>query len=143
MATVEIKNAVKNETISAIQQSLGTPQEKHFTKKEPLLKCTVGSVVSTLSLAQYYDEKSQSYQDPVPTYSFYFQELVKDGSGKVSKNTVLIPIPKDQDSLRTLGEHLIKVSEAIKGIEFKSSSSDADDLDAALDRLKAFRTKGV
>ena len=141
--TTEAKNVQKNEVIDTIQQSLGTPQEKHFAKKEPLLKCTVGQITSNLSLAQYYDDASQSYRDPEPAYSLYFMERVKDQSGSISNKITSIPIPKDSESIRVLGEHLIKVSKALEGIELKSSSSDVDDLEAAMNRLKAYKSKGV
>lgn len=142
-ATTDNRNVPKNDVIDNIQQTFGAPQEKHFAKKEPLLKCTVGQITSNLSLAQYYDDATQSYRDPEPAYSLYFMERVKDQSGSISNKITSIPIPKDSDSIRAFGEHLIKVAKALEGIELKSSSSDVDDLDAALNRLKAFKSKGA
>lgn len=143
MSASENKTTEKNGVIDTIQQSLGTPQEKHYAKKEPLLKCTIGQVTSNLSLAQYYDETTQSYRDPEPAYSLYFMERVKDESGKISNKVTSIPIPKESESIKAFGEHLIKVAKALEGIELKSSSSDVDDLDLALSRLKAFKSKGA
>ena len=141
--TADDKNVQKNDVIGTVQQALGTPQEKHFAKKEPLLKCTIGQITSNLSLAQYYDDASQSYRDPEPAYSLYFMERVKDQSGGISNRITSIPIPKDSDSIRVFGEHLIKVAKALEGIELKSSSSDVDDLEAAMNRLKAYKSKGA
>ena len=143
MSASENKTTEKNGVIDTIQQSLGTPQEKHYAKKEPLLKCTIGQVTSNLSLAQYYDETTQSYRDPEPAYSLYFMERIKDQSGSINNKVTSIPIPKDSESIKAFGEHLIKVAKALEGIELKSSSSDVDDLDLALSRLKAFKSKGA
>lgn len=70
-------------------------------------------------------------------------ERVKDQSGSISNKITSIPIPKDSESIRAFGEHLIKVSKALEGIELKSSSSDVDDLEAAMNRLKAYKSKGA
>ena len=85
MTAAEAKTE-KKDVIGTIQQPLGTPQEKHFAKKEPLLKCTVGQITSNLSLAQYYDDTSRPYRDPEPAYSFYFMERVRDQSGAILSN---------------------------------------------------------
>ena len=143
MSASETKKTETKGVIDTIQETLGTPQEKHFAKKEPLLKCTVGQVISNLSLAQYYDESTQSYRDPEPAYSLYFMERVKDESGKISNKVTSIPIPKDSESIKAFAEHLFMVSKALEGIELKSSSSDVDDLEAAMNRLKVFKSKGA
>ncbi len=140
--STEVKTEQKD-VIDTIQQSLGTPQEKHFTKKEPLLKLTVGQITSNLSLAQYYDESTQSYRDPEPSYSLYFMERIKDQSGNINNKITSIPLPKDSESIKAFADHLLKVAKALEGIELKSSSSDVDDLDLALSRLKAFKSKGA
>ena len=116
MTTAAETRTEKKDVIGNIQQTLGTPQEKHFAKKEPLLKCTIGQITSNLSLTQYYDDASQSYRDPEPAYSFYFMERVRDQSGAMSNKITSIPIPKDSESIRALGEHLIKVAKALEGI---------------------------
>lgn len=126
--------------IPEAQKDLGTPEERHFTKKEPLLKITVGQITSNLALAQYYDENSHEYLDPRPAYSIYFTENVKGSDGSISRKITSIPIPKDSASIRALGEHLQMVAKAIDGIEL-SRSSDVDDLSAALEKLKAFKQK--
>lgn len=142
----EINNTNKqNNTqtiIADVQKNLGVPEERHFTKKEPLLKITIGSVTSNLALAEKYDEATKSYLPPVPTYSLYFMEKVRDENGSMKNNVTSIPIPKDADSIRAFGEHLLKVAEAIEGLELGPSSQAVDDLDVALSKLKAFKSGG-
>ena len=129
--------------IADVQKSLGVPEERHYTKKEPLLKITIGSVTSNLALAEKYDEKTQSYLPPAPTYSLYFLERVRNEGGATRNNITNIPIPKDADSIRAFGEHLLKVAEAIEGLELGPSSQAVDDLDVALSKLKAFKSGKV
>lgn len=133
----------KANPIEELQQTLGTPQEQHFTKKTPLLKITLGNLTSNLALAEYWNEEEQSYNAPVPAYSCYFMDKVQQADGSTRNKTTMIPIPKDKESIRAFGEHLIKVAKALDGIELKSSSSDVDDLDAALVALKQFKSKGA
>ncbi len=136
--TTPAQTTTQANIIPEAQKDLGVPEDRHFTKKEPLLKITLGSLVSNLAIAEYYDEKTGSYQPPRPAYSFYFTERVKSADGSVTNRTTNIPIPKDSESLRSLGEHLIKVAKAIDGLEL-SRSNDVDDFDAALKKLESFK----
>lgn len=143
MATETKEQNNNKNPIQDLQQTLGIPEEKHFTKKTPLLKLTIGNITSNLALAEYWNDDEQCYNPPVPAYSFYFMDNVIDASGKTQKKTTMIPIPKDKESIKALADHLARVAKALDGIELKSSSSDVDDLDAAIAALKQFKTKGA
>ena len=133
----------KSNTIPEAQKDLGIPQQQHFAKKEPLLKSTFGTITSNLALTQRFDEELGDYSDPVPTYSLYFEEQVKTADGKMERKFTNIPLEKTSESLKAFGEHLIKVAKAIDGIELTRSAASVDDLDNALNKLKAFKNKKV
>lgn len=135
----EKKNLTQKIIIEEAQKDLGTPVEKHYTKKTPLLKASFGSVVSNLAIAEYYDESAGSYREPEPSYSFYYMEKVVDSSGSPSNRVINIPIPKDAATFKAIADHFAKLAVAVEGIEFKKATSSADDLDAALNALKVFK----
>ena len=137
--TKEKKNQTQNLIIEEAQKDLGTPVEKKYTKKTPLLKASFGSIVSNLAIAEYYDESTDSYRPPEPSYSFYFMEKVVDSSGSPSNKVINIPIPKDAATFQAIADHFAKLAKAVEGIEFKKAASSVDDLDAALSALKVFR----
>ncbi len=131
----------KSNIIPEAQKDLGTPQQQHFAKKEPLLKASFGTITSNLALTQRYDEEIGDYADPVPTYSLYFEESVLDQNGKPSRKFTNIPLDKDSETIKAFAEHLLKVSKAIDGLNLKRQATAVDDLDAALSKLKQFKKK--
>lgn len=136
-ATVAVQSA-----ITEVQRDLGAPHDRNENRKEPLLKIRVGDVMSNLSLTERYDSTTGRYLPPEPTYSIGFTEKIRKADGSIESKYNSIPIPKDSESLRALGEHLVKVAKALEGIELRSSSQEVDDLDNALNRLKQFKSSG-
>ena len=132
-------NTGKKNPIVEVQNDLGVPNEPHYDRKTPLLKLTVGSVTSNLSLTEKWNEDEGGYRPPVPTYSLYFEERVRNEEGRTERSFVQIPVPKNSAAFRQIGEHFLKLAQAAEGLELERSANAVDDLDRALDALKIFR----
>lgn len=134
------KDGIKTQSVIAeVQQDLGIPQEQHFDKKTPLLKITIGSITSNLSLTEKWDKVADAYAAPVPSYSFYFEQRVRSDDGRMERDFTMIPLPKNAEAFRQLGEHFLKLAKATEGLELERSTGAVDDLDRALDALKAYK----
>lgn len=142
MADITTKKTPAQSVIADVQKDLGAPHDRNENRKESLLKIRVGDVMSNLALTERYDSKTGTYLPPEPTYSIGYTEKIRKADGSIESKYNSIPIPKDSKSLRAFGEHLIKVSEAIEGIQFGASSPEVDDLDNALNKLKQFKHSG-
>lgn len=132
-------NAAKQNTIVEAQQDLGVPNEPHYDRKTPLLKLTVGTITSNLSLTEKWDEDLGSYKAPVPTYSLYFEERVRNDEGRMERSFTMIPLPKNAAAFKQIGEHFLKLAKAAEGLELERSVNAVDDLDKALDALKVYK----
>lgn len=129
----------KQNIIVEAQQDLGVPNEPHYDKKTPLLKMTVGPITSNLSLTEKWDDESGGYKSPVPTYSLYFEERVRNDEGRMERSFTQIPLPKNAAAFKQIGEHFLKLAKAAEGLELERSANAVDDLDRALDALKVYK----
>lgn len=131
--------AEKKDVIATAQAALGEPEERHDPQKTSLLKLSVGSLVSDLKLVSTWDDASKSYGEASPAYSIYHVERMVGEDGRPTNKYVNIPIPKNADAFRQIGNHFLQLAEAAEGLELERSSPSVDDLGAALAALKKFK----
>ena len=135
------KNKESNEQmiIPEAQQDLGVPEEQHFDKKTSLLKLSVGGLVSNLAIKEKWNKDAGRYDQPAPVYSIYFTESYKDEVGAMKTEYRMIPIPKNPQAFKLIGEHFLALSKLVEGLELEKASQ-VDDIaaaEAALARFKA------
>lgn len=133
--------SVQNSTaILQAQSELGVPQERHFDKKEILLKAESGNLVSTLALKEKWNEEEQRYEDPVPAYSLYVTEdVIKDE--KISKSYHMVQLPSvTPDVFLKLSQHFADLAKAVEGVEIgRQRASEVNDLNSAVAKLQKFK----
>jgi len=126
--------------IQQAQSDLGVPQERHFDKKEILLKAESGNLVSTLTLKEKWNEEEQKYDDPVPAYSLYVTEdVIKDD--KISKSYHMVQLPSvTPDVFLKLSQHFADLAKAVEGVEIgRQRASEVNDLNSAVAKLQKFK----
>lgn len=123
-----------------VQSDLGVPKERHFDKKEVLLKVEVGNLVSNLTLKEKWNEDAQIYESPVPAYSLYVTEDIVDGD-RISKAYHLVNLPSvTPETFLKLSQHFADLAKAVEGVEIgRQRASEVTDLNSAISKLQKFK----
>ena len=135
-------SAQNSNAIQQAQLDLGSPQERHFDKKEILLKVEVGNLVSNLVLKEKWNEELQQYDEAVPAYSLYVTEDAVEGD-KISKRYHIVQLPSvSPDTFTKLSKHFADLAKAVDGIEIgRQRASEVSDLNAAVSKLQKFKVQ--
>lgn len=133
-------SAQNSNAIQQAQADLGVPQERHFDKKEVLLKVEVGNLVSNLVLKEKWNEELQQYDDAVPAYSMYVTEDVVEDT-KISKKYHIVNLPAvNPEVFNKLSKHFADLAKAVEGVEIgRQRASEVSDLNSAVAKLQKFR----
>ena len=137
-------SAQNSTAIQQAQSELGAPQERHFDKKEILLKAESGNLVSTLALKEKWNEEEQRYEDPVPAYSLYVTDDIieeRDGKQRISKAYHIVQLPSvTPDVFLKLSQHFADLAKAVEGVEIgRQRASEVNDLNSAVAKLQKFK----
>lgn len=100
---------------------------EHPTQKDEILSFSMNGVSLKLNMNSYWDERNQTYQEAVPSISMGY-------------NKKYCSLPVDPETLKALGEFMMKMSEAAKSVPMRKRVYINDDLAEAKAKLQKYKT---
>lgn len=144
VANNQVSTAQQSNAIAQAQKDLGVPQVKHFPKKTPVLSYKIGEFSSILGIKQVFDERTGSYDEGTPYYSFMIKTQINEpGADQGVKRDVyaLGGFRPSPEIFQELADHFAKLAKETVGLPLGAPDDDEEDLASKLALLRKFKVE--